>query len=75
MTSHTYTFGDDTAFTLSLDFEPGGLDDKPATVKEFTLLALLVAGLVFGDPVSGDLSPLFSLTLLAWLGLGELLAE
>ena len=72
---HTYTFDDDTAFTLSLDFDPDGLDAKPATVKEFTLLALLVAGLVLGDPANGDLSPFFSLTLLAWLGLGELLAE
>ena len=75
MTSSTYTFDDDTAFTLSLDFDPDGFDDKPATVKEFTLLALLVAGLVLGDPANGDLSPLFSRTLLAWLGLGEQLAE
>ena len=73
---HSYTFDDDTAFTLSLDFDPDGLEDaSPLTVKEFTLFALLVAGLVLGDPVNGDLSPLFSLILLAWLGLGELPAE
>jgi hypothetical protein len=72
----TYTFEDDTAFTLSLDFDPAdGFDAKPATVTEFTLLALVVAGLVLGDPTNGDLSPFFSLTLLAWLGLGEPLAE
>ena len=75
LTSSTYTFDDDTAFTPSLDFDPVGLDDKLVTVKEFTLLALLVAGLVLGDPANGDLSPLFSRPLLTWLGLGEQLAE
>ncbi|MGJ8946002.1 hypothetical protein AB9K17_24230, partial [Salmonella enterica subsp. enterica serovar Kentucky] len=63
--SSTYTLDDDTAFTLSFDFDAGCLDDEPATVTEFTLLALLVAGLVLGDPVNGDLSALFSLNLLA----------
>ena len=32
-------------------------------------------GLVLGELVKDILSPLFSLTLLAWLGLGELPAE
>ena len=61
--------------TPSLNFEDDGLEDEPATVIEFTLLDLLVDGLVLGELVKDVLSPLFSLTLLARLGLGELFAE
>ena len=48
---------------LSLDLEAGDFADVLVTVKEFTLLALLVEGLVLGEAVD-DLSLLFRLTLL-----------
>ena len=73
MVKSTHTLDED-ALTLSFDLETDDLDDEEeeeVADKEFIFLDWLIDG----EPLGDVLSPLFSLNLAAWTGLGELPAD